>query len=54
MISSLKREDLYGVSIGLGKKYYENENDQLNYDDGAFGAIGLALSPSLRYLNKFV
>ena len=27
MISSLKRQDLYEVSIGLGKESYENEND---------------------------
>ena len=26
MIASLKREDLYEVSIGLGKESYENEN----------------------------
>ena len=32
------------MSIGLGKESYENE------DDRAFGAICLALSPSLRYL----
>ena len=27
MISSLKKQGLYEVSIGLGKKYYEDEND---------------------------
>ena len=54
MITSLKREYLYEVSIGLGKDSYENENDWLNDSDGPFGAIGLALSPSLRYLTKFV
>ena len=36
--------------IGLGKESYENDNDWLNDDDRAFGAIGLALSPSLYYL----
>ena len=47
---SLKRRGLYEVSIGLGKESYENENDWLNYCDRYFGAICLALSPSLRYL----
>ena len=50
MISSLKRKCLYEVSIGLGKESYEDENDWINDDDRAFGAICLALSPSLRYL----
>ena len=54
MIASLKRQDLCEVSIGLGKESYENENDWLNDGDGAFGAIGLALSPSLRYFTKFI
>ena len=39
------------MSIGLGKYYYENENDWLNNGDRFFGAICLALSPSLYYLN---
>ena len=52
MIASLKRKGLYEVSIGLGKESYENqnENEWLNDGDRAFGAICLALSPSLRYL----
>ena len=50
MIASLKRKGLYEVSIGLGKESYENDNDWLNDSDIAFGAIGLALSPSLYYL----
>ena len=50
MIASLKRQGLYEVSIGLGKKSYENDNDWLNDGDRAFGAIGLALSPILYYL----
>ena len=49
MIASLKR-GLYEVSIGLGKESYENGNDQLNDGDRYFGAICLALSPSLCYL----
>ena len=50
MIASLKRQGLYDVSIGLGKESYENENDWINDGDRYFGAICLALSPSLRYL----
>ena len=50
MIASLKRRGLYQVSIGLGKDSHENENDWLNDGDRDFGAIFLALSPSLRYL----
>ena len=50
MIASLKRKGLYEVSIGIGKEYYENENDWINDGDRYFGAICLALSPSLRYL----
>ena len=50
MIASPKRRGLYEVSIVLGKDSYENENDWLNDGDRAFGAICLALSPSLRYL----
>ena len=37
------------MSIGIGKESYENYNNCLNDSDGAFGAIGLALSPSLYY-----
>ena len=50
MIASLKRRGLYEVSIELGKESYENDNDWLNDADKAFGAICLALSPSLYYL----
>ena len=38
------------MSIRLGKESYENENDWLNDGDRDFGAICLALSPSLCYL----
>ena len=54
MISSLKRQDLYEVSIGLGKESYDNENDWISDGDAVFGAIGLSLSPSLAYLTKSV
>ena len=53
MIASLKRRVLYEVSIGIGKEFYENENDWINDGDRYFGAICLALSPSLYYLNGF-
>ena len=38
------------MSIRLGKESYENDNSWINDGDIAFGAICLALSPSLRYL----
>ena len=50
MVSSLKRQGLYDVSIGIGKESYEDENDWLNDGDRDFGTICLALSPSLGYL----
>ena len=53
MEDDLKRQDLYEVSIGLGKESYENANDWLNDGDISFGTICLALSPSLRYLIGF-
>ena len=36
MISSLKRQDIYEVSIGLGKVSYEEENDWINEGDRDF------------------
>ena len=50
MISSLKRQGLYEVSIGLGKESYEYKNEWLNDGDRYFGTICLAFSPSQRYL----
>ena len=54
MISSLKRQGLYEVSIGLGKEYYEYENHWINDGDIAFGTICLAVSPILCYLIDYV
>ena len=54
MIASLKRQDLYEVSIGIGKESYEDENDWINDGDRYFGTICLALCPSLCYLVKSV
>ena len=54
MIAFLKRQYLYEVYIGLDKKSYENENDQVNDYDATFRVIGLVLSCSLRYLTKSI
>ena len=53
MISSLKKQGLYEVSIGLGKESYEDENDCINGNDRYFGTICLAFSPTLHYLIDF-
>ena len=50
MITSLKRQGFYEVSIGLGKESYKYENEWLNDNAIYFGTIGMAFSPSLRYL----
>ena len=50
MISSLKGQGLYEVSIGLGKDSYENENDWIHDGDRYFGTICLSISPILCYL----
>ena len=50
MISSVKKQGLYEVSIGLGKESYEYENEWLNHDDRDFGLVCMTLSPSLRNL----
>ena len=54
MISSLKRQGLYEVSIGIGKESYEYVNGWLNDDDRAFGTKCLPFSPILGYLIDFV
>ena len=53
MISSLMRQGLCRVSIGLGKECF-SEIDQLNKSDGAFGTIATSVSPSLRYLIRSI
>ena len=50
MISSLKRQGLYEVSIGDGEESYEEPSDWFNDYDREIGAICLAISPSMRYL----
>ena len=53
MISSLMRQGLCRVSIGLSKECFSKLN-QLNKSDGAFGIIATGLSPSLRYLIRSI
>ena len=53
MITSLMRQGLYRVSIGIGKECF-SENDWLNKCDVAFGRIAPGLSPSLRYLGRSI
>ena len=50
MISYLKRQGLYEISIGAGDESYEEPSDWLNDCDRAIGAICLAISPSMHYL----
>ena len=50
MISYLKRESLYEISIGAGEKSYEELSDWMNDCDRAFGSICLVISPNIRYL----
>ena len=50
MISYLKRQCIYEVSIGIGKGSYKDDNDWLNDGDIYFGTICLVFSPSFLYL----
>ena len=50
MITSLKRQGLYQISIGVGEESYEEPSDQLNECDREIGAICLAISPRMHYL----
>ena len=54
MITSLKRQDLYEVSIGLGEESFERKDDWLNECDVAYGTMCMAIYPSMRYLKMFV
>ena len=53
MISSLMRQGLCRVSIGLSKECFSNIK-WMNKSDGAFGTIATGLSPSLRYLIRYI
>ena len=50
MISYLKRQDLYEISIGASEESYEEPSDWLNDSDKEIGAICLAISPIMHYL----
>ena len=54
MIASLKRQDLYEVSIGLGEESFERKHDWLNKCDVAYGNMYMAISPSMLYLKRLV
>ena len=50
MISYLKRQNIYEISIGAGEESYEEPSDWLNDCDREIGSICLAISPSISYL----
>ena len=54
IIIFLKRQDVLWVSNGLGRKYFESENDWLNAKDAAFEIMKLDVSPILCYLNRSI
>ena len=54
MISYLKRQGLYEISIGVGEESYEEPSDCLNDCDRAIGSICLAISPCMCYLIESV
>ena len=54
MIASLKRQDLYEVSIGLGEESFERKDDWLNKCDAAYGNMYMAISPNMLYLKRSV
>ena len=54
MISYLKRQGLYEISIGAGEESYEEPSDWLNDCDRAIGGICLDISPCMRYLIDYV
>ena len=50
MISPLKRQNVYEISIRAGEESYEELSDWLNDCDREIGAICLAISLSMHYL----
>ena len=54
MIVFMNRQDLFWVSDGFGRNYFESENDWLNAKDATFEIMELALSPSMRYLSRSI
>ena len=54
MIASLKRQDIYEVSIGLGEESFERKDDWLNKCDATYGNMYMAISPSMLYLKRSI
>ena len=54
MITSLKSQDLYEVSIGIVEESFEREDDWINECDAAYGTMCMAISPSMGYLKRSV
>ena len=54
MFVFLNRQDIYWVSDGFGREYFESENYWLNACDATFGIMKLALSARLRYLSRSI
>ena len=54
MFVFLNRQDVYWVSEGFDRDYFESENDWLNACDAYFGIMKLSLSPGLRYLSRSI
>ena len=50
IISYLKRQGLYDISIGASEESYEEASDWMNDYNRAIRAIFLAISPGVRYL----
>ena len=50
----LRRKKLFSVSDGYGRNPFKSENYWLNGKDAAFEIMELALSPSMRYLNRSI
>ena len=54
MVGFLITQDLYWVSDGINREYFESDNDWLNKCDDSFGIMALILSPSLHYLSRSI
>ena len=54
MISYLKRQGIYEISIGVGEESYEEKSDWLTDYDRAYGIMCLVMSPKMHYLIDFV
>ena len=50
MVAYLENHDLLDVYFGVGKEYYEEENDWLNDYDIAYGSMCMVMSPNICYL----